>query len=333
MENLLFQVLPKTSQPLWIRYGLTAIIIGVATVLRYALDPILQAYPFLLYIPAIFLVALMFDGGSGYLAVTLSAVISAYLFIEPRHSFWIGSPGDRVAFVIYVGLGFGIAVVTEKLRRTLNALHQAWEKVDASDREKDLMLTEIHHRIRNDLQLISVQLALAAKRTGDIQAVVDGTTERIGVLARVYGRLRRIGGTSIVDAREFLESLVEDLQLGMVGLRPIVLRAEVESVDLDVATATAVGTIANELVTNAVKYAFPDGRAGTVELSFRRDEAGYVLIIADNGTGIVFEKPKGTGLGRQIVRQLATQLRGTLEVGTGPNGGAMAVLRFPVPTL
>ncbi|CAO3432092.1 hypothetical protein [Azospirillum doebereinerae] len=275
--------------------------------------------------------SLLYDRGSGYVAVVLSAILTVYLFIEPRDAFWIERQGDRVAFAIYIGLGFGIAAVTEKLRKTLDALQLAWKKVDASDREKDLMLTEIHHRIRNDLQLISAQLSLAAKRTGDIEAVVSGTTERIGVLARVYGRLRRIGGASIVDAKEFLESLVQDLQLGMVGVRPILLSAEVEGVDLDMATATAVGTIANELVTNAVKYAFPnEDKSGLVRLSFRREGAEGVLVVSDNGTGITSTAPKGTGLGRQIVQQLAAQLRGTLDIGNGQTGGVTATLRFPL---
>lgn len=329
MENLLLQFLPHAPRSLWVRYGVTVVVVGVATALRYSLDPVLRAYPFLLYIPAIFLVALLFDRASGFLAVVLSCVVSNYLFITPRFSFDIATPGDQLAFIIYTGLGFGIAAVTETLRKTLEALHDAWEKVAAADREKDLMLQEIHHRIRNDLQLITTQLSLAALRSDSAQAIVEGTIDRIGVLARVYTRLRRIEGTSIVDAKEFLESLMEDLQGGMVGLRPIALSARVDSLELDMGTAVAVGTIANELVTNAVKYAFPDGRAGRIDLIFRREGDSLVLDVRDNGAGLRAEGPKGSGLGRQITQQLALQLRGSLELRPGPEGGVQAVLRFP----
>lgn len=330
MENLLFPLLPRTPRSLWLRYGVTVAVVAVTTALRYSLDPVLRAYPFLLYIPAIFLVSLLFDRASGFLAVILSCVTSLYLFIEPKNELRIANPGDQLAFIIYTGLGFGIAAVTETLRKTLDALHDAWEKVAAADREKDLMLREIHHRIRNDLQLIVAQLSMAAMRSDNAQAIVEGTIERIGVLARVYTRLRRSEGTSIVNAKEFLDSLVEDLQAGMVGVRPIALSANVESVDLETGTAVAVGTIANELVTNAVKYAFPDGRAGWIDLTFRREGEAFVLHVCDNGQGLSSSAPKGTGLGRQIVQQLALQLRGTLELRSREEGGVQATLRFPV---
>jgi two-component sensor histidine kinase len=332
MENLLFQLLPKAPNSIWLRYGITVAIIGVTTVLRYSLDPVLRNYPFLLYIPAIFLVSLLFDRASGFLAVILSGFLIIWLFIEPRGVLWISDHGDRIAFIIYMGLGLGIAAVTEALRKTLEALHQAWEKVAAADREKDLMLQEVHHRIRNDLQQISAQLSMAALSRENCPAAMDGTIERIGVLSRVYGRLRRIDDASIVNAREFLESLVEDLQQGMVGLRPIALSARADSVDLDVRTAVAVGTIANELVTNAVKYAFPDTQPGWVDLRFRCEEDDCLLIVSDNGVGLTSTHPKGTGLGRQIMGQLAAQLRGKLEVRPRPEGGVQATLRFPVPS-
>ncbi|AIB11885.1 hypothetical protein ABAZ39_07705 [Azospirillum argentinense] len=331
MENLLLQFLPKAPQSIWVRYGVTAVIIAITTLLRYVLEPILSKYPFLLYIPAIFLVSLLFDRASGFIAVLLSGGFAAWLFMEPRGDLWIADHGDQLAFMIYVGLGLGIAAITEMLRTTLEELCQSWEKLAASDREKDLMLQEIHHRIRNDLQLISAQLTLAAMRPENAQAMMQGTIERIGVLARIYGRLRRVDGASIVNVKEFLESLVEDLQLGMVGVRPIALSARADSVDLDMNTAVAVGTIANELVTNAVKYAFPDAQAGWVDLSFRQEADEYVLCVSDNGVGFTSDQPKGTGLGRQIVQQLALQLRGKLDIQSRTEGGIQAMLRFPVP--
>lgn len=336
MENLLFQLFPATPRSIWVRYAVTTLVIVLTTLLRYSLDPILVKYPFLLYIPAIFLVSLLFDRASGFIAVIFSCLAAAWLFIEPRGSFRIGDRGDQVAFLIYAILGFGVAAITEALRRTLEELRRALEKVAASDREKDLMLSEVHHRLRNDLQLISAQLSLAAGRSGETRPILEGIIERIGVLARVYGRLRRLDGTSIVDAKEFLESLVEDLQHGMVGVRPVALSARAQNVDLDMATAVAVGTIANELVTNALKYAFPDARAGWVDLSFLREGDEYVLRVSDNGTGLPSgppeNRPKGTGLGSRIMQQLALQLRGRLEVHPRPDGGVMASLRFPVQT-
>lgn len=329
MENLLFSLLPKAPRSVWTRYGVTAALIGLSTLLRYSLDPILKNYPFLLYIPAIFFVSLLFDRASGFIAVILSCILSALLFIEPRGVLWISNHGDQLAFLIYLGLGLGIAAITEALRKTLDQLHQSWEKVAAAEREKDLMLMEVNHRIRNDLQLISAQLILAAKCSESASDILNGINHRIGILSRVYGRLRRLDGAGIVSSGDFLESLVEDLQAGMVGVRPIGLRAKVEHVDLETGKAVAIGIIANELVTNAVKYAFPDQSSGWVNLSFHREDDEYVLCVADNGVGLGADQPKGAGLGSRIMHQLALQLRGKLTIGPRTGGGVEASLHIP----
>ncbi|WP_376960065.1 DUF4118 domain-containing protein [Azospirillum sp. A26] len=328
MEDFFRRLSSSLPRAAWAQYGITLLLVGLTALVRYALDPLLFKYPFLLFIPTIFLVALLFDRGSGYLAVALSGLCSAWLFMKPEGMLWVAEPGDRLAFLIYMALGFGIAGGAHALRRANERLREYSDRLAAANVEKDLMLHEIHHRIRNDLQQICAQLTLAAHKAGAGQDIVSGTIERIGVLARVYVRLRRVEGVNIVSSKDFLESLVEDIQLGVVGVQPVAISAEVDDADLDMGVAVAVGTIANELVTNALKYAFPDGRAGRIELSFRREATGCVLCVCDDGVGILSDRPQGTGLGGRIIQQLALQLRGSLDIEPRPERGVKATLRF-----
>jgi len=331
MEDFLRRLSSGLPRATWAQYGITLLLVGLTALVRHALDPLLFKYPFLLFIPTIFVVALLFDRGSGYLAAVLSGLCSAWFFMKPEGMLWIDEPGDRLAFLVYMGLGFGIAGGAHALRRANDRLREYSDRLAATNVEKDLMLHEIHHRIRNDLQQICAQLTLAAHKAGEGagQDIVSGTIERIGVLARVYVRLRRVEGVNIVSSKDFLESLVEDIQLGVVGVRPVAVSADVDDADLDMGVAVAVGTIANELVTNALKYAFPDGRAGRIELSFRKEATGCVLCVCDDGVGILSDRPQGSGLGGRIVRQLALQLRGSLDIEPRPERGVKATLRFP----
>jgi two-component sensor histidine kinase len=329
MEHVLRRLSSSLPQAAWAQYGITLLLVGLTALVRYTLDPLLFKYPFLVFIPTIFVISLLFNRGSGYLAVALSGLCSAWFFMQPEWVLWIAEPGDRLAFFIYMALGFGIAGGAHALRRANEQLRLSSEQLSAANAEKDLMLHEIHHRIRNDLQQICAQLTLAAQKSGAGQDIVSGTIERIGVLSRVYVRLRRVEGVNIVSSRDFLESLVEDIQLGVAGVRPVAVGAEVDDVDLDMGVAVAVGTIANELITNALKYAFPNGRAGRIDLSFRKEEGECVLRVCDDGVGILSGRPQGTGLGGRIMRQLALQLRGSLDIEPRPGHGVKATLRFP----
>ncbi|MFP5516087.1 MAG: sensor histidine kinase [Alphaproteobacteria bacterium] len=331
MEKILRRISSSLPRSAWARYGITLLLVGLTTLVRHMLDPLLFKYPFLVFIPTIFLISILFDRGSGFLAVALSGLCSAWFFMKPEGVLWISDPGDRLAFLIYMALGFGIAAVADALHRTNEQLRLSWDRLSAVNEEKELMLHEIHHRIRNDLQQICAQLMLAAHRSENPQDIVGGTIERIGVLARVYVRLRRVEGVTVVNSKGFLESLVEDLQLGVVGVRPVAVNAEVEDVVLDMGVAIAVGTIANELITNALKYAFPDGRSGRIDLSFRREGDECVLRVCDDGGGILSAQPQGTGLGGKIMQQLARQLRGSLDIQPLPEEGVKATLRFPLP--
>ena len=148
------------------------------------------------------------------------------------------------------------------------------------------------------------------------------------MLARVYDRLSHHDTTAVVDTRDFLSSLIDDLRTALAGERPITITTQLERVALTLECALPLGLIINELLTNALKYAFPGARSGHIEISFVQQADAFVLRVRDNGVGMG-EAP-GHGLGRQLVHRLAAQLSGTVLV-TG-DAGVCVEVRFPAPS-
>ena len=117
--------------------------------------------------------------------------------------------------------------------------------------------------------------------------------------------------------------------MSSVGLRPIALQAEIEDRQVALTLAVGIGLITNELVTNALKYAFPDGHPGTILVRFFQDGNEFKLAVRDDGVGDSIGPARGSGLGQRLIRSLAQQLGGTFEAEVRP-GGRTATVRFPV---
>jgi two-component sensor histidine kinase len=179
------------------------------------------------------------------------------------------------------------------------------------------MLSEAVHRARNDLQRLAATLHLQAGVAGEPAArqAFNEASERITALARINARLdrHRDDGQPEVDSRGFLEGMVEDLRDGVVGLRPIALVVSAEAHTMPMARAVPIGLIVNELIGNALKYAFPDDHEGRLEVGFQRIGGEFILIVEDYGVGLdPAAAPQGSGLGSRISRALAGQLGGHL---------------------
>lgn len=213
-------------------------------------------------------------------------------------------------------------------------LSEARCQAEAEARRRDLLLAEMSHRISNDLHLLVSMLQMQAAADPEVAEALHAAAGRVYVLGRVHGRLSPgAEPEATVDSRLFLEGLVTDLRAGVDGVRPVALTVAAEAHALPLARAGDVGLVVNELITNALKHAFPGGREGVVRVTFRRDGDVYELVVADNGVGAVPARTTQDdgGLGSQILRALAVQLGGRLEMASGDVGGTLCRLRFPVP--
>lgn len=324
--------------------GLVLLFFGI----RYWLFPDQHSLPFLLFFPAIILSAVVFDRGSGVFATLLSAALAIYFFVPPFGAFLLEERAAAISAVLFVLTGLFVALVTEALHVAfleVEALRQESERerrrAEETAHERDLLLAELDHRVKNDLARISATVSLQAlDASPETAAALEAVGERVRVLARVHDRLGRPDGThpSEVDVCAYLQDLCADLRVNLTNLTPITLTLSGERHHLPISEAGALGLIVNELVTNAVKHAFPGDRAGTVALRFRREGEEYVLSVSDDGTGMA-EMPareaqegfrRRGGMGRRLVRALAAQIGGRITTSaTGPAGGVTQTLRFP----
>ena len=210
------------------------------------------------------------------------------------------------------------------------------EQIRASLREKEVLLQEVHHRVKNNLQIISSLLDMQSQGVEEPRArqVLQDSRNRIRAMAFVHDRLYQARDLASIDLDDYIRSVVSYLH-GVYGslAQNVALHLRIEQVPLDLDTAIPCGLIINELVSNALKYAFPpDSSGGDVWIEFRVQADGQlVLMVRDNGAGlspdIDLDKPPSLGL--QLVRMLSQQIRGTLHLER--EGGTAFEIVFPGP--
>jgi PAS domain S-box-containing protein len=206
------------------------------------------------------------------------------------------------------------------------------EKLKASLRERDVMLREIHHRVKNNIQIISSLLRLQSRRIRDKQALeaLGESQNRIKSMALIHEKLYQSQDFTRIDFADYISKMIIHLfAIYKVDAGRIRYRVEAENINLDINGAIPCGLIINELVTNALKHAFPEEREGELIIRMRRDgEDRYTLTVKDSGIGLPkgFDFDRKDTLGFQIVNDLVNQLDGTIEVSCV--GGTEIVVRF-----
>ena len=196
-------------------------------------------------------------------------------------------------------------------------------KIQESLREKEVLLQEIHHRVKNNLQVISSLLDLQSQHIKD-QATLElfrQSCNRIRAMALVHDTLYKFKDFAKINFAEYIEDLSSYLFSAYgVNVENINLELELDNVALNLNTAIPCGLIINELISNALKHAFSDKTKGIIYIAFHFDEdKHYTLIIRDNGIGLPknWEVKSANSLGLKLVDILAKQLEGTLQVNSG----------------
>ncbi len=214
------------------------------------------------------------------------------------------------------GRPVGILGVT----RDITERKRAEEQIRASLREKEVLLKEIHHRVKNNLQVMSSLLYLQSKNIKDIETLemFQDSQSRVRSMALVHEKLYQSQDLARIDFAEYVRSLASYLFRSYgVNANVIRLKISVDDVFLGVDTAIPCGLIINELVSNCLKHAFPGGRVGEIHIELRVDDEGqFALMISDNGIGFPKELDfRDTGsLGLQLVNTLVGQLESTIEL-------------------
>lgn len=200
-------------------------------------------------------------------------------------------------------------------------------------RDQEVLLKEIHHRVKNNLQVISSLLALQAGSTGDekTRALLSESRDRVRSMALIHEKLYPSGDERGISFAGYVRDLVAHLRHSYAGnSESVELAIDVEEMSLSMDVSVPCGLIINELLSNSLKYAFPHGRRGTISVSLRGGEGGkLILTISDDGIGfpreIDFRNPATLGL--RIVNILVEQLRGVL--GMNQSSGTSFTISFP----
>jgi two-component sensor histidine kinase len=215
---------------------------------------------------------------------------------------------------------------TEIVERT-----RAEQELQASLEEKVVLLKEIHHRVKNNLQVISSLLNLQSQtiEDDDTLATLRDSQNRIRSMALIHERLYRSRDLSRIDLGEYVQSLSSFLiRSYRAYTRAVQLRVDADDVALSIDAAVPCGLIINELMSNALKHAFPDGREGEIRVAIKADNGLVQLSVGDNGVGfpddVDFRETESLGL--QLVNTLVDQLDGTVALRV--NGGTTFEIAF-----
>lgn len=266
--------------------------------------------------------------------------------IRIRNPFWL-QPWFIVTAVLLGSvliLSFGLAVTQHRQAERLEALvRDRTAQIQASLRDKEVLLKEIHHRVKNNLQIVSSLLYLQSRRLSEpgAKALFQESISRIRAMALVHESLYRSDRLTAIAMEDYLRKLADHLVESYAGRdRTVAVSVRAEGISLPLETAVIYGLIINELVSNALKHAFPGNREGRIAVTLQRAEeetsapaAGrkgkIVLAVADNGIGLPGDKKNGSpdSLGMRLVQNLTAQLDGTIEVLNG--GGTEIRIAFP----
>ena len=209
-------------------------------------------------------------------------------------------------------------------------VHASRDRFAALAAEREMLLREVNHRVGNSLQIIASLLHLQANSAtqDDVKAALTNAMGRVAAVAQVHRRLYTSHDLNSVLLNQYLEALLEDLRRSAEGNRMSRLTLKADAIEIDPDRAVAIGIVVNELVMNAVKYAYPDA-AGPIHVELiAKGGEDVILTITDDGVGLsVKTDPRGTGMGQRIVTAMSHKLDATVERDPS-HSGTRIVLKF-----
>jgi len=316
MERLLY-FLPAKPQPVWVRYATTTVVMAFCIAVQTGLENQTGFSGLFFLLPGIFAAGLMFDRGASLYATALGTAF-AYFSISPAAPF----PGYAAAYVVFALSGAVIGLVAEALRAEM-------EKCARAENAKALLLMELAHRTKNNLAMVSAMMRLQAKTPGiTASEALSEMAARIQIMAQVYDHLTIRADRKVVDARQYLTEICQHLAASISGTSPVAIKADAEELYIHSEQAVPIAIIVNELVTNSLKYGFPEGRAGLIQVTLQAADE-VVLSVTDNGVGMLEQQSEGVG--SRVVSLLVQQLGGTIT-RENLSSGCRVTLRMPKPS-
>ena len=218
--------------------------------------------------------------------------------------------------LILVLIGGFIYFTSKRTRKQAIELDEKNKIINKSLHEKELLLKEIHHRVKNNFQIISSLLQLQFKGIEDDQVFknVEEGQNRIQSMALIHQKLYQNEDLSVIEMQDYTEQLLKQITT-FYGFRNLHLQVQAHNLTLDIDTAIPLGLILNELITNSCKYAFADSDQGKIHIELEQTETHYKLFFTDSGPGLPrgLDIDKSKSLGLRLVKRLSKQLHGYFE--------------------
>jgi len=214
---------------------------------------------------------------------------------------------------------------TMDLKQSLTLLRQREEQLEKSLLEKEAMLREIHHRVKNNLQIVSSLLSMQASNANSAAAApLRDSERRIASMAMIHEQLYGTEDLQTIEFAEHASRLSQSLLASMVGNAPIGCRLDLQPVSLSIHQAIPCALILNELLTNAIKYAYPNHREGEIIVHLSREEGVVNMTVSDQGVGL---PPEVDPFRLEIIQVLVEQLQGELTVAGSPGASFSVTFR------
>jgi two-component sensor histidine kinase len=244
-------------------------------------------------------------------------------------------------FFVFASSGFalgGLAItvlLTGAAVRSIRLLEEARAREAATNvslaatvAQQEMLFREMHHRTKNNLQMIASLVALQARREPDpaVRQRLQETIGRVTSMAAIHQQMQGSDNLTGADCSAYLAAVCDSLRL-TADRDTIVIETALEPVRCSMADAVALGQIVNEAVTNSLKHAFPDGRAGRIEVALRhRPDGRLVLTVSDNGVGMPAVAPDSNSLGLLVIRSMVLKLEAELDWRSSDQGTELEVV-------
>jgi two-component sensor histidine kinase len=224
--------------------------------------------------------------------------------------------------------------ISRRLRSEKSVARHA-EELERSNAEKEVLLKEIHHRVKNNLQVISSLLNLQSRQITEpvARAAFKESQGRVRSMALFHEQIYRSRDLASIDLGEYIRNVASTLiQTYAVDARAIGLQVDSDGTKAGIDLAISCGLIANELIVNSIKYAFADGQPGQIDVVVRGDSMGCEVVVSDDGVGMPpgFDLQTAESFGLQLVVTLAEQLDGSIELSPGDSRPTRPGTRFTI---
>jgi PAS domain S-box-containing protein len=241
-----------------------------------------------------------------------------------RHILVSGNPStfnENGEFEKYIGVNIDVTHIAE---------YQ--EQLKASVEEKDALFKELHHRIKNNLQMVASLLYIKSTMTEEtaLKRFIDETSAKIHSISSIHEQLLQMKGIDKLDVKQYLDSLCRNLiQTYSYGYTKFDLTIDLDSAHMDIDKVLNLGLIVNEILSNAIKYAYPSGTNGKINVYLKHNNGQSILTVSDEGVGIPKEKLAGmnNSYGMQLITLFTKQIGGTLDIES--ENGAKFIIIFP----